>query len=545
MGILEGIFYTMWRGLAIGIIISAPMGPVGILCVQRTLDKGRKTGLYTGVGAAISDLLYCLLTGFGLSFIEEFLERNSNIIQLLGSVVLIGFGIYLFKSNPSRKLKKPSEQRIPAGRNILNGFLFTVSNPLIIFLIIGLFARFNFLMPEIKFYHYIIGFIFIFLGALLWWYFVTFFVDKVRAHFNLRSMWLINKIIGSVIFLFAIVGIITAITGMASASRPVINMNSGRGFHSFINATDTTLIIDNARHEVSEDLIGVDRGKQIVWQFRAANLHAANGRKHKYDDGSGGIGNVSFPEWGIIMRGSEDCMISFKTIDERLNETYASPRVEMTVKVGENICTRKDIFSDFNLYDGENAFRLYIDKTGWKLKGGNRVYKPLAECDIRDFRVDSIGYVVMPGGKLRVDYVSIDIAGSDFGSKNQIYHDKEELRKYFERSSDEMEGEWGIFDRMLEDDYMRMGGEYRIALVKSESGYDLIYLDGAVKNPGDWQSGMKKGRLLASPFENVYNVEWIDASGEIIGGVKAQFESPMLRIIFPEHSSELRLRKIR
>ena len=545
MGILEGIFYTMWRGLAIGIIISAPMGPVGILCVQRTLDKGRRTGLYTGVGAAISDLLYCLLTGFGLSFIEEFLERNSNIIQLLGSVVLIGFGIYLFKSNPSRKLKKPSEQRIPAGRNILNGFFFTVSNPLIIFLIIGLFARFNFLMPEIKFYHYIIGFIFIFLGALLWWYFVTFFVDKVRAHFNLRSMWLINKIIGSVIFLFAIVGIITAVTGLASASRPVVNMNSGRGFGSFINATDTTLIIDNASNKVVEDLIGVGAGRQMVWQFRTANHHASNGKRHKYDDGSGGVGSVSFPEWGIVMKGSEDCMISFKTVDDRLNETYASPRVVMTVKVGENICTRKDIFSDFNLYDGENAFRLYIDKTGWKLKGGNRTYKPLAECDIRDFCVDSIGYAVMPGGRIRVDYISIDIAGSDFSPKNSIYSDKEELRKYFERSSDEKEGEWGIFDRMLEDNYMRMGGEYRIALVKSESGYDMVYLDGAVKNPGEWKPGMKKGRLTTSPFENVYNVEWIDASGDIISGAKAQFESPMLRIIFPEHSSELRLRKIR
>ena len=84
MGILEGIIYTLWRGIAIGIIISAPMGPVGILCVQRTLDKGRKTGLYTGVGAALSDLLYCLLTGFGLSFIEGFLERNSNVIQIIG-----------------------------------------------------------------------------------------------------------------------------------------------------------------------------------------------------------------------------------------------------------------------------------------------------------------------------------------------------------------------------------------------------------------------------------------------------------------------------
>ena len=206
MGILEGILYTMWRGLAIGIIISAPMGPVGILCVQRTLDKGRRTGLYTGVGAAISDLLYCLLTGFGLSFIEEFLERNSNIIQLIGSLVLIGFGVYLFKSNPSRKLKKPSEQKIPAGRNILNGFLFTVSNPLIIFLIIGLFARFNFLLPEFRYYHYMSGYLSILAGAIFWWFIITFSVNKVRAHFNVRSLYLVNRVIGSLLIVFSIVG---------------------------------------------------------------------------------------------------------------------------------------------------------------------------------------------------------------------------------------------------------------------------------------------------------------------------------------------------
>ena len=206
MGILEGILYTMWRGLAIGIIISAPMGPVGILCVQRTLDKGRRTGLYTGVGAAISDLLYCLLTGFGLSFIEEFLERNSNIIQLIGSLVLIGFGVYLFKSNPSRKLKKPSEQKIPAGRNILNGFLFTVSNPLIIFLIIGLFARFNFLLPEFRYYHYMSGYLSILAGAIFWWFIITFSVNKVRAHFNVRSLYLVNRVIGCLLIVFSIVG---------------------------------------------------------------------------------------------------------------------------------------------------------------------------------------------------------------------------------------------------------------------------------------------------------------------------------------------------
>ena len=152
MGFLESIFYMAWRGIAIGLIISAPMGPVGMLCIQRTLDKGRRAGFYTGIGAAISDLFYSLLTGFGLSFIEEFLERNQNVIQLVGSAVLIAFGVYLFRRNPSRGLKKPAEEHFSAKKSILGGFLFTFSNPLILFLIIGLFARFNFLLPEFKLY---------------------------------------------------------------------------------------------------------------------------------------------------------------------------------------------------------------------------------------------------------------------------------------------------------------------------------------------------------------------------------------------------------
>lgn len=204
----------VWRGLAIGIMISAPMGPVGMLCIQRTLNNGRRAGLFTGFGAALSDLFYCLLTGFGLSFIEEFLERNQNVIQIFGSIVLIAFGVYLFRKNPAQRLKKNGSPKDSDKTNLLTGFLFTFSNPLILFLIVGLFARFNFLLPEIKFYHYILGFLFIFLGATMWWYVVTLFVDKVRSHFNVRSMWLVNRIIGSVIIIFGLVGLVTGFTAL-------------------------------------------------------------------------------------------------------------------------------------------------------------------------------------------------------------------------------------------------------------------------------------------------------------------------------------------
>ena len=212
---MEAIIYMILKGLAIGIIISAPMGPIGILCIQRTLNKGRWAGFYTGVGAAFSDLIYCLLTAFGLSFVEEFLERHQDMIQLLGSLVLIGFGIYLFRKNPSKSLKKPTAPPLMSmKKDILTGFLFTFSNPLILFLIIGLYAQFSFMHPDLVFYHYIVGFMFIFIGALSWWHVVTFFVDKVRSHFNLRSMWLINRVIGTIIFIFAVVAIVSSLSSL-------------------------------------------------------------------------------------------------------------------------------------------------------------------------------------------------------------------------------------------------------------------------------------------------------------------------------------------
>ena len=208
---MEDIFYMLWRGLAIGILVSAPMGPVGMLCIQRTLNKGRKSGLYTGFGAAVSDLFYCILTGFGLSFIEGFLERNQDIIQLIGSAVLIGFGLYIFRQNPSHKLKKAPDAATSHKTDFISGFLFTFSNPLILFLIVGLFARFNFLLPEFRYYHYASGYLSIFCGALLWWFLITFFVNKVRSHFNVRSLWLVNRIIGSILIVMAAIGLIISI----------------------------------------------------------------------------------------------------------------------------------------------------------------------------------------------------------------------------------------------------------------------------------------------------------------------------------------------
>lgn len=197
--------------VSIGIFLSAPMGPIGILCIQRTLNKGRHSGLFTGVGAAASDLFYCLLVGLGISLITDFIADHVNILQIIGSIILIVYAIYMIIHNPVSQIKENLDQREDYWRDMVTGFLFTLSNPLIMFLIIPLFARFGFPLPEYKWYHIILGYASIVLGALIWWAVITFFVNKVRTHFNIRSMWLINRIIGSIILVLSCYGLATGI----------------------------------------------------------------------------------------------------------------------------------------------------------------------------------------------------------------------------------------------------------------------------------------------------------------------------------------------
>lgn len=204
---MELLFHIITCGVLIGILISAPMGPIGMLCIQRTLSKGRWAGMFTGVGAAVSDLIYCMLTGFGLSFITDIIDAHQLVIQLVGGAVICAFGVYLFRKNPTRALQRDIVVQQNYWTDAISGFLFTFSNPLILFFIIGLYARFNFIMPEYQWGHYILAYCMIMAGALAWWYTVSLLVNKLRARVNVRSLWLVNRVIGSILFIMGVIGI--------------------------------------------------------------------------------------------------------------------------------------------------------------------------------------------------------------------------------------------------------------------------------------------------------------------------------------------------
>ena len=206
------------KGMIIGIVASAPMGPVGVLCIQRTLNKGRAYGFVTGTGAALSDILYALLTGYGLSFIYDIISNQATLfwLQIIGASIMFIFGLHTFRTNPMKNTRNVSRNKSSLLQNGITGFFITLSNPTIILLFLGLFTPLNFMLPEQPFFMQCIGYLSIFGGAMLWWFFITYVVSKLRVRFDVRGIRVINRIIGVAVMLGALIGIILISTGVWS-----------------------------------------------------------------------------------------------------------------------------------------------------------------------------------------------------------------------------------------------------------------------------------------------------------------------------------------
>jgi len=203
------ILNWIFKGILIGVVASAPMGPVGVLCIQRTLNKGRWYGFVTGVGAAISDLIYALITGAGMSFVMDLVTNAHNrfFLQITGSVLLAAFGIYCYRSDPTKKIHVSGNGKGSLVHNGVTAFLVTFSNPLIIFLFMATFAQFAFVIPKHPL-QMCVGYASIIFGALLWWFGLTWLIDKVRGKFDNSAILLINKVIGSVVIIFSLIVLI-------------------------------------------------------------------------------------------------------------------------------------------------------------------------------------------------------------------------------------------------------------------------------------------------------------------------------------------------
>lgn len=212
---VPNILDFIFKGMLIGVIASAPMGPVGVLCVQRTLNKGRWYGFVTGCGAALSDIIYAGITGLGMSLVVDFVDDKQHrfYLQIIGSLMLLAFGCYTYRTDPTKNMHRSGHQKGTLMHNGLTAFLVTLSNPLIIFLFLALYAQFAFVISDHPF-EMVVGFLSIVAGALLWWWGLTWLVDKIRTKFDENGIRIINQAIGVAVIIGSLIMLVGTVTNL-------------------------------------------------------------------------------------------------------------------------------------------------------------------------------------------------------------------------------------------------------------------------------------------------------------------------------------------
>lgn len=203
------------KAILIGLAASIPLGPLGIMCIQRTLSKGRWSGFSVGLGSAVVDTFFSAIALFSVTFISNFLDRNREWVMVVGGVIILLIGLQIAMKNPIRELGHPKNgtPRPAHVQDFLRGFLMTISNPGALVLLLGLFAFFGLDMNEgYKAYAVSIVLAGIFLGTTSWWFLLSSGISLFRSRFRLRQMLFINRISGAVI---AVIGLASAAEGLA------------------------------------------------------------------------------------------------------------------------------------------------------------------------------------------------------------------------------------------------------------------------------------------------------------------------------------------
>lgn len=191
------------KGILIGICASAPVGPIAILVVQKTLSKGQRAGFITAMGSCVVDTVFSLVALFALAFAQEFLEQHKILILIAGGAMVTLIGIFMTKSDPFRKMKADTSSSV-SFTDFLQAVAMGFSNPGAIFVIFALFAFFGIGVEAGQNWQVATLVLSVSLGAIIYWFGVTWLLNLFRKRFKMRTILWINRITGVVIIIIGI-----------------------------------------------------------------------------------------------------------------------------------------------------------------------------------------------------------------------------------------------------------------------------------------------------------------------------------------------------
>ena len=194
----------MLKGFIVGMCASAPLGPIAILVVQKSLSKGHKSGFVSGLGASVVDTMYAIVAIFALAFAQKFIDDHRNLIFLVGGAVLMIVGFSMALSDPFRKMKDDGDSSV-SPKDFGQALALGLSNPMAIFVMFTLFAFFGLANQAPRDWHIAPIIISVSMGSVTYWFTFSWLLSRFRKTFQMNTILWISRITGAIVVIIGIV----------------------------------------------------------------------------------------------------------------------------------------------------------------------------------------------------------------------------------------------------------------------------------------------------------------------------------------------------
>jgi len=198
-----------FAGILIGFSIAAPVGPIGVLCIRRTLAEGRAVGLASGLGAATADALYGAIAGFGLTLVSSALVSQQMGLRLIGGAFLIYLGVQTFRARPAERAANV------AGNGLLGAyastFFLTLTNPMTILSFVAIFAGVGLANAAGDYLAAVTLVVGVFVGSALWWLALSGGTSVFRHKFDQRALGWVNRVSGVIVAGFGLLALVSLV----------------------------------------------------------------------------------------------------------------------------------------------------------------------------------------------------------------------------------------------------------------------------------------------------------------------------------------------
>lgn len=311
--------------------------------------------------------------------------------------------------------------------------------------------------------------------------------------------------------------ICTLIILPAVAHRNVLRCNAACGYNIFTNFTDHGLETAKGPCETSTDIIKSD-GFRFTF------------RSHNHTD------------WRLRIIGINNDTVTLSIKGAEIADAFSSQAGLRIKAIHLNTFYDTAVLSAVSVAGGSNAWNLTHSGNTLTISGGNNNYEPRLTIPLSQ---DFIPVHIIFDSEGTKGALITDILLQPLSQPQPCAHDITELQQYLQYPAQRREGYWQVLDGELDEALLRLGGDYRLALIADGNDFDIVYIEGTRINPTFWQPGMIKGRLHSTPFDGIYDMTWYDAEGQSMhNGLKAQFESDAtLNLHFPYQGSRLRLQR--